>query len=275
MSGQPSATELEFQVLSFDHPELTARAVRSVLHHCLDCPVTLIHNGSRPENIQRLEQEFPAIIHEVLPENRGFSGGANHALKNQQAKWLMFLTNDCSLESVGQTPTKPGLFAPLIFRRQTQNVDSIGGLFCPQSLQLEHLKAVGAGSQESQPSTTFFYVPGTAFLIHRDLPKNGLLFDEGLGTYWEDVDYSVRAAQQGCAVGTAQEFVVRHGVGKTCHGKSLYTNYMFQRNRYRVCRRYGATHRAVIAAAGKRIFRQAFSGQLKKAHESLKAFLDA
>ena len=81
-------------------------------------------------------------------------------------------------------------------------------------------------------------VPGTSFLIHRDLFNQVGGFDESLFTYWEDVDFSQRVHAQGFPVGHHPHFSLRHGVGKTCHKQSYYTSYLFHRNRRRVSRRY-------------------------------------
>ena len=73
-------------ILSFNHPEITSRCVKSVVRYFADnAPqaslknIILVHNGSRPEHVETLKISWPQIHHLELASNRGFSGGANAA----------------------------------------------------------------------------------------------------------------------------------------------------------------------------------------------------
>ena len=59
-------------VLSFNHPEITSRCVRSVLRHYSQDQTHLIHNGSNPEIVEQLKRAFPNIHHHVIEQNRGW-----------------------------------------------------------------------------------------------------------------------------------------------------------------------------------------------------------
>lgn len=78
------------------------------------------------------------------------------------------------------------------------------------------------------------YVPGTAFWIHRELFEN-FYFDENLGTYWEDVDLSLKVKKSAYPLILSPQTEILHSVGKTCHKDVFYTTYLFQRNRKKVC----------------------------------------
>lgn len=231
-------------ILSFNHPQLTAKCVRSVLENVAPQNIILTHNGSREENIKTLMEEFPKIDHLVLNENRGYSGGANATLQYafQKSRWLLFLTNDCQLLNSPAIPHSPGLHAPLIYRRRAGKVDSLGGLFHPLRGRLEHIREI----ERAQKYLNFkkrrwfrqFYVPGTAFYL--DASTYSLLggFDESLHTYWEDVDLSARAHKLDVHVGITPETKILHQVGKTCHKDPYYTQILFWRNRQIISQRY-------------------------------------
>src|SRR5690606_29453549 len=122
-------------ILSFNHPQHTSRAVESVLRHYPAERVHLTHNGSRREVADELRRKFPSVRHFYLEENRGFTGGANAALRAgfEVSPWVLFVTNDCELMKApaDMGSLVPGLYAPKVYRRKIPVVDSIGGVFYP------------------------------------------------------------------------------------------------------------------------------------------------
>lgn len=232
--------ELSVIVLSYNHPQLTASTLKSASVFFPSEDIFVVHNGSMEKHQRAVAEQFSQVNHLILEKNRGFSGGANFGLRaaSKASEWILFLTNDCELESVGQIPSGPGVYVPQIRLRKTGRVDSIGGRVDLRSGQLRHCKTVEdfeyAG--ESIP-----YAPGTAFLIHRSVIEKGFLFEESYGTYWEDVEFSIRLKHSGVRVSAASDWIIRHGVGKTCHKDPYYSLYLFQRNRKKVSWRYSHT----------------------------------
>jgi GT2 family glycosyltransferase len=234
-----SIFEMHVSLLSYNHPQHTTDCLQSILRHVPAAQVTLLHNGSRPEVVSQLQLAFPKIEHHVLAENRGFTGGANAALKQafQRSDWCFFITNDCLLETAPTQPTRSGLWAPMIWRRKSEQLDSCGGSFSPLTGKLRHFRDV-AEAEKRPKYGRYFYVPGTAFYIDRSTFTALSGFDESLHTYWEDVDFSVRAFRAGHHLGICENTHVRHKIGKTCHKDPFYTRVLFQRNRRTVSARY-------------------------------------
>ena len=227
-------------VLSYNHPELTARTLKSVQALVSDSKILLVHNGSLTQHQKRLQDEFPTIEHLVLPENRHYSGGANAGLRHvfekqnqSDSDWILFLTNDCQLLNWRQPTGAPAMIAPLIYARKEGRVDSLGGRFDAHLAHLSHCKSESEFSSAIRP-----YIPGTAFWIHRQVFKMTEGFDETLQTYWEDVDLSQRVRTLGFELRTDPETQVLHAIGKTCHKDTHYTTYLYQRNRKRVSLKY-------------------------------------
>ncbi len=241
-------------VLSYNHPELTAKAIGSVsaqrmrIKETMPLPLVLVHNGSDKRHVAALQLKFPEVDHLILNSNKGFSGGANegirYALENydQQSSWVLFLTNDCELESWPELPSNypPSFLAPWIWARKTNRIDSIGGKLnlitgVPSHLKSEEdfYKLIEKASKNEAP-----YIPGSAFLIHRAAFYQLKGFNEVFGTYWEDIDFSLRALKLGVPMRILSSFQVRHKIGKTCHKNSYYTTYLYQRNRHWVSRNY-------------------------------------
>ena len=224
-------------VLSYNHPEITARAVSSILSK-EQVPI-LIHNGSEESHVQRLKEQFPAVQHLILEENVGYSGGVNFALQKcfEKFPWVMFLSNDCELLNIPQIPREPAIVAPMIYRRKVGFVDSFGGGFNPRFGKLRHFRNQ-LEFNSAEKNGWIPYLPGSAFLLHRDVFARVGPMDSSLGTYWEDVDWSVRAKQLGFEIQTDENFKILHRVGKTCHKNALYSIYYFQRNRKKISWKY-------------------------------------
>jgi GT2 family glycosyltransferase len=225
-------------ILSFNHPEWTERAILAALNFHPAEHLYLVHNGSEPKWICQHKAKFPRIQHLIIETNRGFTGGTNFALQHlfQLYEWVFFQTNDCLVLNRLMPPTREGFFAPLIYKRNTGKIDSMGGLFWPHKTKLKH--CLTESEFRLKPLFAKTYIPGTAFWMHRTVFQKVGLFDESLHTYWEDVDYSQRAHKLKINIDIDRNTQLIHGVGKTCHKDPFYTKYLFQRNKVSISKKY-------------------------------------
>lgn len=219
-------------VLSYNHPDLTSRCLSSVLAQPGLNPtqVFLCHNGSLRQHREQLLTSFPEVKHVIVEENKGFSGGANALLRQAFStySWVFFITNDCELIEIGPTPLCEGLYAPQIFLRKTDRMDSLGGSIHVETLSLQHCK-----TESEFLNSQFKYIPGSAFWISKSTFDDLGGFDESYGTYWEDVDLSYRISQLGLTMGLDLSTKLRHGGSKTTGKHKDYTLFSFQKNRLR------------------------------------------
>jgi GT2 family glycosyltransferase len=226
-------------VLSYNHPQHTRECIESIVATNTQHPIILIHNGSEQKWIDQLKQQFPKIEHFTIQQNAGFSNGANLGLQHafERFEWAIFFTNDTLARAIpAKLELAAGLYAPVIWRRKVGVIDSMGARFNPYQQKLWHCRSAKDFSAKSPFS--YPYVPGTAFILHRDIWLAVGAFDESLHTYWEDVDFSVRVYRQHLKMGLFSEFELVHKVGKTCHKSAFYTNHLFQRNRKIISHRY-------------------------------------
>ncbi len=242
------ANNFSIVVLSYNLPDLTERCLASIQKKASGVAVVVVHNGSSKKNFARLKKSFPHFQHLFLSENKHFSGGANHGIAQafKNSEWLLFITNDCQLLELGQPPAQIGLAGPLIFARNIEKIDSIGGYLDFSTCRLSHCKSESEFKMQKNS-----YIPGTAFWIHRKVFVTVGGFDEGLETYWEDVDLSFRARQEQFPLMSATDTHIIHSIGKTCHKDVHYTTYLFQRNRWTICLKYGSNKLAIRLALGK------------------------
>lgn len=224
-------------VLSFNHPELTAKCLKSVLAHVSPTNVFLTHNGSLEMHVNELKKQFPAITHVVLRENKGYTGGANKALSEALKVFesVLFLTNDT--EAIQLPAHPPENFSSIkLLRRNSIEVDSVMGALNPKTGKLKHLKSLKDHNKKH-----LTYIPGTAFWMNQSAFAILQGFDERFHTYWEDVDLSLRAHKNGVTVSYDENTIFRHKIGKTCHKDRFYTYELFQRNRGRCMTKHNLT----------------------------------
>jgi len=240
-------------VLSFNHPELTLRCVLSARRAAPLSRILLVHNGSESRFVRSLQKDLPFVDQLVIPENQGYSGGVNAGLKLafNASEWVLLLTNDCELQKFSQpTPlqNRIGIWAPQIEVRKTSRIDSLGGAFDPIRLQLTHCRS--AAEWVNLPQPKWRYAPGTALWLHRQVFQETGGLETEFGTYWEDVDFSIRAQAMNWQIGLAPETVIHHGVGKTCQKHAHYTSWLYWRNQYLFCHKHTAPLRLARKAAG-------------------------
>lgn len=266
-----------FVILSFNHLQHTSECLHSVLNLFPTARIYLVHNGTDKKQILQLKAQFslPQVHHLILEQNQGFSGGANYGLKMAflREDWALFLTNDTLLDQLpSYLPRNRGLYAPLISLKRNRKVDSLGGGLNLSKGHLYHIKDDPSFQKlkikdKKQKKNTFsfhddlLYVPGTAFLIDKETFEKVDGFDARLGTYWEDVDFSIKLQQKGLLIETLPELKVLHKVGKTCHKDTYYSTFLFQRNRLIISWKYASLFEkfsliaSIISEIPKRFFR--------------------
>ena len=226
-------------VPSYNHPLLSARAIQSLLDkNFIPSDIFLVHDGPEQSCIQKLKSDFPSINHLVTPKNLGFSGAVNCGLISAMKKkyqWYFIMSNDAQLLEFVERPPHPGLVAVKVMGRKYQLVESLGGVLNFFTGSLKHLKVASRKIKFYQK----FYVPGAAFLIHHSVLETVGLLDENLFIYFEDVEYSLRVQKKMLPIYLFEGVCVSHQGRKTTGGNSLYTTYYFQRNRKKVCIKYG------------------------------------
>ncbi len=234
-------------VLSFNKQRLTEQCLESILSSGYDPgTIYLYHNGSNAETRDNLTNKFPKINHHGSQTNTGYSGGFNSIMKwifGSGARSVLFLTNDTTIDKSTLTEclgagdaTGSGFVAPEIhYMKYPEKIDSCGGFFDRTRFTLSHYHEL---SLPVILETGKDYIPGTALWMRIDVFNKSGGMDERYHTYWEDADLSFRCHSSGINMARGFGAKVYHGIGQTCHKKSLYTTYYFQRNRILFCRKF-------------------------------------
>ncbi|MEN8223096.1 MAG: glycosyltransferase [Acidobacteriota bacterium] len=234
-------------ILSFNKINLTERCLGSVLASGYDPGIIfLYHNGSDTKTRDQLMKKFPQINHHWSGINTGYSGGFNSVMKwifGSGGRSVLFLTNDTTIDKLTlsnclgtEESAGSGFIAPAIhYLKYPEKIDSCGGFFDRSRFTLSHYHELSL-PDILEPGKD--YIPGTALWMRKDVFKKTGGMDEKYHTYWEDADLSFRCHEKGIEMARCFTANIYHGIGQTCHKKSLYTTFYFQRNRIIFCKEF-------------------------------------
>ncbi len=171
----------------------------------------------------------PALFLLSLPENRGFSGGNNTALKIadnfKEIKYFWILNNDCivknnslsSLISFSGKTGIPGIFGSTI--TQFSNPESVeyagGASYNPLTSRIKKIsnsQKISKILQEINISR-LDYIAGCAMFIHRDIFRKCGYFNESFFLYYEEIDLCMRARENGFAIAWCPNSIITHKGG--------------------------------------------------------------
>lgn len=229
--------------LTYNRAELTARLLGSLDRQAdREFDVIVVDNDSDTDDRELLGAFTAAMALPVevifSPTNLGFSGGNNLGIRQALAagaEWVVLLNNDTEVDPDFMTALRAALAGR----------DGIVGLPLEEAgtivragrrrwlaLALEHHADPDHGSDA--------YAVGGAMAIHRSVFERIGLLDDAYFLYFEDVDFSARAARCGIALHFPPGPILRHAVSASTAtlGEPLLARY-HARNAIRFNRKNG------------------------------------
>jgi len=244
--------------------------------------VGLCENGTGPEAVQQLRRAIAdqgwdkwAYLREVYP-NRGFTGGNNVVIREaltwpEPPEYLLLLNADACV--------RPGALVELVrfmdehpragvAGSRIENPD--GSRQCSPFRYLTFVSELdrglrlglisrllspwGVASPAPESPAQAEWVSGASLMVRREVFEQIGLLDEGLYTYFDDVDFCLRARRAGWEVWYVPSSRVSHlggqstGVGREPDRPKRLPAYWFQARRRYFLKNFGALH-AVLADA--------------------------
>lgn len=225
--------------------------------------------------------------------NRGFSGGNNlgltFALQKRDCKYLWILNNDTVVDK-NSVPSKIKylenqgdsilLGTRILNYYEPKNIQSYGGLINKYFSTTKHF---GENMDwETQFSLDFSpdYIPGTSIFFEKKVLNKIGFMPEGYFMYYEDVDWSLRAANLNVQLKICPDSIIWHKEGSSQKHESKKgqkpekTDILSVVNRLKVAKKYFPST-IVIAYLGvaKSILRMILNMQLRRAFKVLKKIL--
>jgi GT2 family glycosyltransferase len=223
----------------------TFACLPSVAASCLPVGrLVVVDNGTGALRAEDVAAAAPKTVLLSLPENRGFTGGANHGIRHALAagaEFVLLLNNDALLE--------PDCLGQLLrVARSRPRVAAVGAKVLsaadPTRLWVAYgrltyraalVQRVGSGELDGPRFDTVEevdWVPGCSMLLARAALEEVGLLDERFFAYHEDVDWCTSARARGfCVLFAPAARVVHRGEGSLApRGVANPARYLSARN---------------------------------------------
>ncbi|HBI17371.1 MAG: hypothetical protein UR60_C0024G0006 [Candidatus Moranbacteria bacterium GW2011_GWF2_34_56] len=186
-------------ILNYNGKNILKKTLESV--YKLSYPnyqVVVVDNDSMDGSFEEARLSFGKFNFIKNNQNVGFAAGNNVAIKwalEKMADYVFLLNNDALIEKDSLTKLIDearkdeaiGILSPVIYRGDSDKVWFSGGKINWLKMRAEHVDNIS----ETQ------YITGCAMLIKKDVFKKIGLLDEKFFLYYEDADFSFRAARAG------------------------------------------------------------------------------
>lgn len=240
---------------------VTSSLVMLIIEHC-PAPFQLVVVNNSPEEKESFDKSalyhHPGIRVIHASKNTGYSGGLNTGIRllllSPEISYILLMNNDVEIEADFFRQMQAGgaqhdcIYAPLILLRDTELVQNTGGklvTWLGGTINLNKNVPL-AQIHRQQPD----FLSGCVLFMHREVVETVGLFDETFGSYYEDVDYCLRAVTYGIRMEILWDLRVRHFHSHSTKGDSSYKVYLLNRNQILFARKsLSWTKRVIFIAA--------------------------
>ena len=204
----------------------------------------VVDNGSSGDDARLLRERFGDQIRIIAsPENLGFAGGANLAIREalaDGADYVLLLNNDVTVDrqfldelvrAAEERPNAAALCPKIYFREQPTVICSTGGQVNPWA---GAARQVGRGEEDRgqyEQVEVRDYADGAAMLMRRTALERVGHLDEEYFAYWEETDWCARAAEAGYRSYYVPSARVWHRTARSQAPDAEYY-YLFRRNAF-------------------------------------------
>ncbi len=219
VDSEQEAINVSVVIVSYNTCDLTRQCLERVEEYAaeISCEVFVVDNASTDGSAAMVASRFPWVKLIELPENRGFAGGNNPAMRKASGRYVLLLNSDAFLDS--------GVLSKTI--KHMDRHPDIGILGCrltnadgsmqpsarmlPSPLnKLLHITGLAARFprsrfwgrvdfswwDHSQPRSVGWVV-GAYFLIRKKVMEDIGYLDERYFLYFEEIDYCLSARRAG------------------------------------------------------------------------------
>ena len=247
-----------FSLLNWNQTDFTLACLRSLARQDYsNHRVVLVDNGSDPESLKPIADEFPDITLIRNRHNIGFTGGNNQAIVRalaDGADYVMLLNNDTEvapdmlrlLLDFAEADPRIGIVGPLIYYYDAPDrIWFAGGLVDPDSAAA---RALGDGEVDdgSRGAAKIDYISGCALLIKREVVDKIGLIDDRMFIYYEEADWCARTREAGYDIWFVPTAKVWHKISMQVRGLSRRYIYLMTRNRLLYLRNRGTPARRIV-----------------------------
>lgn len=208
---RPREPHVAVVVINWNRLALTRACLRSLAStEYRGYRVIVVDNGSTDGSAQLLPREFPECTWLLLPENTGFTGGANAGIAR-------------ALEA--------GVEIVVLLNNDAEVVEALWLRELVDAFEADPRLGIAGGTEVGSPTASRpvadagpelepLHVSGALFAVRRAVLETVGAFDPRYFAYWEDADLCARARRAGWRIARVPRAVVLH------HGSRTATNEM-------------------------------------------------
>ncbi|GAA0872163.1 glycosyltransferase family 2 protein [Gangjinia marincola] len=212
-------------ILNWNGKALLEQFLPSVIAHSHTAVIYVIDNASTDESVAFLNENFPQVNQILLPENYGYAGGYNHAVRHIKEEILILLNSDVEvtkewlfpLAAAFNAEESTAILQPKLLDYTRKNyfeyagaaggfIDQLGYPYCRGRIFDTLEKDTG----QYDDSTSIFWASGACFCIRKSVFEQLGGFDEDFFAHQEEIDLCWRAHQHGFEVAYIPQSVVYH-----------------------------------------------------------------
>ncbi|MFH1132674.1 MAG: glycosyltransferase [Pseudomonadota bacterium] len=221
--------------------------------------VFVVDNDSRDESADYLRKNLPGANLIQAERNLGFAGGCNLAIQEaleKGADFVFLLNADAmvnattlgKLEHALESHQDAGIAGPIVLERSDlETVASTGIFFSKLTGRMHHLNnGPEQVLDDSRENSVVPAIAGCAMLIRREVFEKIGFLCEDFFFYFEDVDFCIRAADEGFKSIVVNDCVAYHQGGRSIGVDSPRKLYFATRNHLLVGQRCGS-HGPLVA----------------------------
>ncbi len=216
--------------------------------------IIVVDNGSSDDSVSRFKRQFPRISLVELKMNLGFAAGCNLGIRDairQGAEYVWLLNNDTIVDPgalsamVGVAKrSEAGITgSKILYAGRPETIWAMGGVFNVNTGDARHIQDEKGGPQNDSEK---LYLPGCSMLISRSCLEATGFLDESYFHLGEDVDYCLRAAQNGYKLFVCRDAMIWHKVSSSMTSFSPLYNYYEQRNRLLLMSKYHFARKPIL-----------------------------
>jgi GT2 family glycosyltransferase len=235
-------------VVTWNGLDLTLRCLESLRPQRtegMDVELVVVDNGSTDGTAAALREEYRQAELLALHRNHGFAVANNRALPLARAPLVLLLNNDATvcpgaveaLLAAAEAHPECAVFVPEMLRMAEPDVVDNRGIWLDASARCRQLDA-GLPALPPRAEGEVFGASGGACLLRRSVIDALGLFDESLGSYWEDCDFALRVRAAGHRAWYVPAAQVLHEGSATANRIPDRKLYLIHRNMTRVCARW-------------------------------------
>lgn len=193
--------------------------------------IIVVDNGSSDGSLQVAEKAFPECHFVRNAENLGFAKGMNVGMRTalaRQADWFWLVNYDAIADSraldhlmtTAEKHPRAGLLSPVIYDASTQAV-----WFAKGRRDFLRMRTVHSNPTKEEFASDAYaseFLTGCALLVKKQLVETIGFLDERFFLYYEDADYSLRAARAGFACLVVPQARVWHSEKSQSNPQKIY-----------------------------------------------------